>query len=224
MAVLESHAVTKDFREGREVLAVLKGVSLAVERGEVVGLEGPSGSGKTTLLFILGCLLTPSSGRVIIEGQEVDPGRTDQLPDVRKRSIGFVFQHFNLFPALTALENVEYALNIKGVRGPAARREAERLLEVVDLGDRRRLRPRHLSGGQKQRVAIARALAGQAAIILADEPTASLDSQLGGQILDLLVRLARNENRAVLIVSHDTRVRAIADRSIQIRDGRLLGY
>ena len=124
MAVLESHAVTKNFLEGREVVSVLKGVSLAVERGEVVGLEGPSGSGKTTLLFILGGLLTPSSGRVIIEGEEVDPGRTDQLPELRKRSIGFVFQQFNLFPALTALENVEYALNIKGIRGLAAHREA----------------------------------------------------------------------------------------------------
>jgi putative ABC transport system ATP-binding protein len=222
MAVLESHAVTKNFLEGREVVSVLKGVSLAVERGEVVGLEGPSGSGKTTLLFILGGLLTPSSGRVIIEGQEVDPGRTDQLPELRKRSIGFVFQQFNLFPALTALENVEYALNIKGIRGPAARREAARLLEVVAMADQRRLRARHLSGGQKQRVAIARALAGRAAIILADEPTASIDSQLGSQILDLFVRLARDENRAILIVSHDTKVREVADRIIQIRDGRLL--
>jgi len=223
MAVLESHEVTKDFREGREVVSVLKGVSLAVERGEVVALEGPSGSGKTTLLFILGGLLTPSSGRVVIEGEEVDPSRTDQLPALRKRSIGFVFQHFNLFPALTAAENVEYALNIKGVRGPAARREAERLLEVVGMADRRPVRSRHLSGGQKQRVAIARALAGQAAIILADEPTASIDSQLGSQILDLFVRLARDEDRAVLIVSHDTKVREIADRNIQIRDGCLLG-
>jgi putative ABC transport system ATP-binding protein len=174
-------------------------------------------------LFILGGLLTPSSGRVIVEGEEVDPSRPDQLPGLRKRSIGFVFQHFNLFPALTALENVEYALNIKGVRGPAARREAERLLEVVGMADRRPVRSRHLSGGQKQRVAIARALAGQAAIILADEPTASIDSQLGSQILDLFVRLARDENRAVLIVSHDPKVRAIADRNIQIRDGCLLG-
>jgi putative ABC transport system ATP-binding protein len=123
---------------------------------------------------------------------------------------------------LTALENVEYALNIKGIRGLAARREAARLLEVVAMADQRRLRARHLSGGQKQRVAIARALAGRAAIILADEPTASIDSQLGSQILDLFVQLARDENRAILIVSHDTKVRDVADRIIQIRDGRLL--
>jgi putative ABC transport system ATP-binding protein len=223
MAVLQAHDVSKSFLEGREVVSVLKGVSLAVERGEVVGLEGPSGSGKTTLLFILGCLLTPSSGRVIIEGEDVDPGRLDRLPVFRKRSIGFVFQQFHLFPALTALENVEYALHIKGCRGPDARREAERLLDAVDLADRRRLRPRQLSGGQKQRVAIARALAGDAAIILADEPTASVDSHLGSQILDLFSRLAREENRAILIVSHDPKVREIADRIIHIRDGRLLG-
>jgi putative ABC transport system ATP-binding protein len=223
MAVLQAHDVSKNFLEGREVVSVLNGVSLTVERGEVVGLEGPSGSGKTTLLFILGCLLTPSSGRVIIEGEEVDPGRPDRLPAFRKRSIGFVFQQFHLFPALTALENVEYALHIKGCRGLDARREAKRLLDAVDLADRRRLRPRQLSGGQKQRVAIARALAGDAAIILADEPTASVDSQLGSQILDLFSRLAREEDRAILIVSHDPKVRVIADRIIHIRDGRLLG-
>jgi putative ABC transport system ATP-binding protein len=223
MAVLQAHDVCKKFLEGREVVSVLNGVSLAVERGEVVGLEGPSGSGKTTLLFILGCLLTPSSGRVIIEGEEVDPGRRDRLPVFRQRSIGFVFQQFHLFPALTALENVEYAIHIKGCRGPKARREAERLLDAVDLADRRRLLPRQLSGGQKQRVAIARALAGDAAIILADEPTASVDSQLGSQILDLFSRLAREEDRAILIVSHDPKVRVIADRIIHIRDGRLLG-
>jgi putative ABC transport system ATP-binding protein len=222
MAILEAHGVTKNFIEGRELVHVLNGVSLALERGEVVGLEGPSGSGKTTLLFILGGLLTASSGRVIIEGSEVDPSRTDQLPALRKRSIGFVFQQFNLFPALSALENVEYALYIKGQRGAAARREAQRLLELVDLADRRRVRARDLSGGQKQRVAIARAMAGRAAIILADEPTASIDSQLGSQVLGLFLRLAREEQRAVLIVSHDTRVREIADRVLQIRDGRLL--
>ncbi len=148
--------------------------------------------------------------------------RPDRLPLFRKRSVGFVFQQFHLFPALTALENVEYALHIKGYHGLAARREAERLLQAVELADRRQTRPRHLSGGQKQRVAIARALAGNAAIILADEPTASIDSRLGSQILDLFHRLAREENRAILIVSHDPKVRAVADRNIRIRDGVLL--
>jgi putative ABC transport system ATP-binding protein len=221
MIVLEAHQVTKTFVEGKETVPVLRGISLELVRGEVVGLEGPSGSGKTTLLFILGCLLTPSSGRVVIEGHDVDPRRPERLPDFRKRSIGFVFQQFHLFPALSALENVEYALNVKGLRGREARREAERLIDAVELSDRRRALPRDLSGGQKQRVAIARALAGRTAILLADEPTACVDSRLAGQILDLFARLARDEGRAVLIVSHDPKVRAVASRIIRIEDGLL---
>ncbi|MGE5277206.1 MAG: ABC transporter ATP-binding protein [Acidobacteriota bacterium] len=221
MAVLESRDVTKEFREGREAVPVLRGVSLSLERGEIVSLEGPSGSGKTTLLSVLGCILTPTSGRVVVEGEEVDPRRPGRLPAIRKKSIGFVFQQFNLFPSLTALENVEYALNVKGVRDSSARREAERVLDAVGLSDRRGFLPRDLSGGQKQRVAVARALAGRAPILLADEPTANLDSQIGGQILDLFRGLAKKETRALLIVTHDPKVREIADRVVAIRDGRL---
>jgi putative ABC transport system ATP-binding protein len=221
MSVLEATEVTKVFREGRETVSVLNGASLSVERGEVVALEGPSGSGKTTLLSILGCILTPTGGRVVIDGTAVDPQRPERLPEIRKKSIGFVFQQFNLFPALTALENVEYALNIKGRRGREARAEAERALEAVGLGDRLRFLPRDLSGGQKQRVAIARALAGAPAVLLADEPTANLDSHAGGQVLDLFRDLAQRENRALLIVTHDPKVRTIADRVLSIRDGRI---
>jgi putative ABC transport system ATP-binding protein len=221
MSVLQAHDVTKVFQEGRESVSVLNGASLQVERGEVVALEGPSGSGKTTFLSILGCILTPTSGRIVVDGREVDPRRPDRLPDVRKRSIGFVFQQFNLFPALTALENVEYALNIKGRRGRDARSEARRVLEEVGLADRLDFLPRDLSGGQKQRVAIARALAGDPPIVLADEPTANLDSQVGGQVLEMFRDLARKEDRALLIVTHDPKVRAIADRVVRIRDGRL---
>jgi len=221
MSVLQAHDVTKVFQEGRESVSVLHGASLQVGRGEVVALEGPSGSGKTTFLSILGCILTPTSGRIVVDGREVDPRRPGRLPEVRKRSIGFVFQQFNLFPALTALENVEYALNIKGRRGREARQEARRLLEEVGLADRLEFLPRDLSGGQKQRVAIARALAGDPPIVLADEPTANLDSQVGGQVLEMFRDLARKENRALLIVTHDPKVREIADRVVQIRDGRL---
>jgi putative ABC transport system ATP-binding protein len=221
MSVLQAHDVTKVFQEGRESVSVLNGASLQVERGEVVALEGPSGSGKTTFLSILGCILTPTSGRIVVDGREVDPRRPARLPEVRKRSIGFVFQQFNLFPALTALENVEYALNIKGRRGREARQEARRVLEEVGLADRLDFLPRDLSGGQKQRVAIARALAGDPPIVLADEPTANLDSQVGGQVLEMFRDLARKENRALLIVTHDPKVREIADRVVQIRDGRL---
>lgn len=223
MAVLEARSLIKNYVEGKDEVPVLKGVSLELRRGEVVVLEGPSGSGKTTLLFILGCLLTPTSGRVVIEGSEVDPSRPGRLPEVRKRSIGFVFQQFNLFSALTALENVEYALNVRGFEGASARREAERMLDAVEMGDRRGARPRDLSGGQKQRVAIARAVAGRSAIILADEPTASIDPRLAGQVLMLFGRLARDEDRAILIVSHDPKASAVADRVLRIQDGRLLG-
>ena len=133
---------------------MLHGVSLAVERGEVVALEGPSGSGKTTLLCILGCLLTPTRGRIVIDGHVIDESLPDRLQEVRRRSIGFVFQQFNLFPSLTAAENVEYALNLKGWRGKDARREAERTIESVGSGDRKHFRPRDLSGGQRQRIAV----------------------------------------------------------------------
>ena len=221
MPVLQAHDVTKEFSEGRETVPVLRGVSLALEPGEVVALEGPSGSGKTTLLSILGCILTPSAGRVVVDGETVDPRRPERLPAIRKRSIGFVFQQYNLFPALSALENVEYALNVKGVKGSAARAEAERALAEVELGDRLRFLPRDLSGGQKQRVAVARALAGKPPVLLADEPTANLDSQVGGQILTLFRDLAKREQRALLIVTHDPKVRTIADRVLKIRDGRL---
>ena len=219
MTVLEGRDVTKVFREGSQTVAVLNGATLSLDRGEIVALEGPSGSGKTTFLTILGCMLTPSSGRVRIEGREVDPTRPDLLPGYRRASIGFVFQQFNLFPALTAAENVEYALNLKGTRGVKARREAARLLEAVGLADRSRFLPRDLSGGQKQRVAIARALIGAAPILLADEPTANLDTHVGTQILELFRGLAKQENRALLIVTHDPKVRVIADRVVRIRDG-----
>jgi putative ABC transport system ATP-binding protein len=219
MTVLSATDVTKVFREGSGSVSVLRGASLRLDRGEIVALEGPSGSGKTTFLTILGCMLTPCSGRLSVEGHEVDRKRPDLLPSLRRASIGFVFQQFHLFPALTAAENVEYALNLKGIKGLVARRETVRLLGEVGLSDRASFRPRDLSGGQKQRVAIARALAGQVPILLADEPTANLDSDTGAQVLDLFRDLARREQRALLIVTHDPRVRAVADRVVHIRDG-----
>jgi putative ABC transport system ATP-binding protein len=218
--VLEAIDVFKEYREGRgETVPVLKGVSLSLSRGEIVSLEGPSGSGKTTLLSILGCILTASAGRVVVEGEEADPRRPARLPEIRKKSIGFVFQQFNLFPSLTALENVEYALNVKGHRNSAARMEADRVLDAVGLSDRKDFLPRDLSGGQKQRIAIARALAGRSPILLADEPTANLDSQIGGQVLEMFRALAKKEDRALLIVTHDPKVRTVSDRVLQIRDG-----
>ena len=219
MSVLHARRVEKHFQEGREVVTVLKGIDFSVDRGEIVSLEGPSGSGKTTFLSILGCILTPSKGDVVIEGTPVNE---QSLAAVRKRSLGFVFQQFNLFPSLTAIENVEYALNVKGLRGRDARAEAARVIEAVGLGDRQNFLPRELSGGQKQRVAIARALAGNAPILLADEPTANLDSTVGTQVLDMFRALAKQENRALVIVTHDPKVRTIADRVVKIQDGELV--
>ena len=222
MPILQATDIHKSFKEGRQVVDVLNGVSLSLEPSELISLEGPSGSGKTTLLSILGCILTPSSGELVIGGERINPKHPEQLPEVRRRSIGFVFQQFNLFPALTAVENVEYALNIKRINGPQARAQAEEALEKVGLSDRRSFLPRDLSGGQKQRVAIARALAGNPKVLLADEPTANLDSQMGMQILELFRALAKQENRALLIVTHDAKVRTISDRVVRIQDGRLL--
>jgi putative ABC transport system ATP-binding protein len=221
MSVLVSENVVKRFTEGKETVEVLKGVSLAVGRGEVVSLEGPSGSGKTTFLSILGCILTPTEGRITVDGELVDPKRPARLPLIRKKSIGFVFQQFNLFPALTAVENVEYALNVKGLKGGEAEREAHRVLDAVGLAERKGFLPRDLSGGQKQRVAIARALAGSPSVLLADEPTANLDSHVGLQILELFRDLAKKENKALVVVTHDPNVRSIADRVVTIRDGAL---
>jgi putative ABC transport system ATP-binding protein len=221
MRVLAATSMTKTFAEGREQVEVLKGVSIELERGEIVSLEGPSGSGKTTLLSILGCILTPTAGQLMIDGQEVDYRAPRALPAIRRKSIGFVFQQFNLFPALTALENVEYALNIKGHKGREARVAAERAISSVGLSDRSHFLPRDLSGGQKQRVAVARALAGTPPVLLADEPTANLDSSVGMQVLELFRALAKQHACALLIVTHDPRVRAIVDRVEQIRDGRI---
>jgi putative ABC transport system ATP-binding protein len=219
MAILQTRSIEKQFTEGRETVTVLRGIDFEVERGEIVSLEGPSGSGKTTFLSILGCILTPTKGEVMIDGAPIDEKR---LASVRRRSLGFVFQQFNLFPSLTAIENVEYALNVKGMKGREASTEAARVIEAVGLGDRQNFLPRDLSGGQKQRVAIARALAGSAPILLADEPTANLDSQVGTQVLEMFRALAKKENRALVIVTHDPKVRTIADRIVKIQDGALV--
>ena len=219
MPVLEAHDIVKEYQEGRERTRILHGVSLALEPGEVVSLQGPSGSGKTTLLQILGCILSPTSGSVAVHGEPARTDRPDALAALRRRWIGFVFQQYNLFPSLSALENVQYALQIKGHRGPGLRAQAQRWIDEMGLGERAHYLPRDLSGGQKQRVAIARAMAGEPPVLLADEPTANLDSHVGQQVLQLFRSLARDHGRAVLIVTHDPQVRAVADRVLTIRDG-----
>ena len=220
---MQATGICKVFNEGGREFPVLSDVSLDLAVGEIASLEGRSGSGKTTLLSVLGCILTPTAGMVEVEGRLADAKRPDLLAAIRRRSIGFIFQQFNLFQALTCLENVEYALNLKGIKGSAAHREALRVIEAVGLSDHADFLPRNISGGQKQRVAIARALAGRSPVLLADEPTANLDSATASGILLLFRQLVRQEGRALLIVTHDSQVRSIADRTFSIEDGRLGG-
>lgn len=219
--LLAVEQVTKTYDVGGAPVQALRGVDLSLHAGEVLLLLGPSGSGKTTLLSIMGCILQATSGRVIVGGRDVARAAERDLPAVRLRHFGFVFQGFNLFPALTAAENVEVALGLKGVRGRAARAAALEALAAVDLADKAGALPANLSGGQKQRVAIARALAGDPSIILADEPTAALDSTSGQLVMDLLRSLASRHQRAVVIVTHDSRTFRYADRIVAIEDGRL---
>jgi putative ABC transport system ATP-binding protein len=197
----------------------LCGASMEIRAGEVLVLMGPSGSGKTTLISILGGILTATSGSVQIAGREIVGLPEKELPKIRKDLFGFIFQGFNLFPALTAQENVAIMCKLKGVKNP--KETAKELLESVGLGNKLKSYPSDLSGGQKQRVAIARALAGDPQIILADEPTAALDSVSGRNVLEIMSGLARNKNRAVVIVTHDPRVLEYCDRIIHIEDGRV---
>jgi putative ABC transport system ATP-binding protein len=199
----------------------LNGADLDFHGGEVMLLKGPSGSGKTTLLSIMGCILRPTSGEVWINGHEVARLPERRLPEIRLQNIGFIFQGFNLFPTLTAAENVALTLDLKGIRGAAAGKRARALLAQVGLEAKYDAFPADLSGGQKQRVAIARALAGEPGIILADEPTASLDSSSGRSVMELLTGLAHRESRAIVIVTHDNRIEQFADRTVHISDGQL---
>lgn len=219
---VEIQGVSKSYGEGDAVVHALVGVDLTVHQGEMLFLMGPSGSGKTTLLSIMGCILRPTSGSVRIAGEEVVGLSEREMPRIRLRRIGFIFQGFNLFPALTVQENIELALDLKGIRGREARRRSGDLLARVGLSDKAAQWPANLSGGQKQRVAIARALAGEPGIILADEPTAALDGTTGRAILDLLRELAHEKGRAIVIVTHDSRALAYADRLVTIEDGRIL--
>jgi putative ABC transport system ATP-binding protein len=211
----------KQYEEGATGTLALRGVDLDVHAGELLMLMGPSGSGKTTLLSIMGCILAATSGSVRIAGREVVGLSEKQLPALRLEHIGFVFQGFNLFPTLTAGENVELMLDLKGISVSQGKKRAQELLEQVGLKEKYDSFPADLSGGQKQRVAIARALAGDPGIILADEPTAALDSHTGRTVMEMMSDLAHKRNRAVVIVTHDSRVLHFADRMVKIEDGAI---
>lgn len=209
------------FQNGDFTLKALKAIDLTVPLGAIQLLMGPSGSGKTTLLSIVGGILTPTSGTVHLLGQEITSFSRNQLSRFRLQNIGFIFQDANLFSALTATQNIEAALNLKGIKGKEAKQIANHLLDQVGLSDRLHYLPKDLSGGQKERVAIARALAGSPPLIMADEPTAGLDSRNGHAIMERLRSVAKEEGCTVLVVTHDTRILDIADHVANVEDGMI---
>lgn len=221
--VIRASGLTKVYGNGASAFSALSDVDLEVRAGELTLLMGPSGSGKTTLLSILGCILRASGGSLEILGQQVEALPEKELPRIRREAIGFVFQGFNLFPALTALENVALALDVRGTGRAKADERAAELIRDVGLEQKGKSYPADLSGGQKQRVAIARALAGDPPIVLADEPTAALDSTSGKNVIELLRRLAHEHGRAVVMVTHDPRVLSYGDRIIHLEDGQIVG-
>ena len=214
--------VSKTYGSGPGAVHAVRDASLEVRSGEILAIVGPSGSGKTTLLSIAGCLLRPTSGQVFILGQQVTAFGQLRLSGFRLRHIGFVFQTFNLLPALSARENVEIALNLAGLAGQQSHDRADGLLQLLELSHRARQRPPDLSGGEQQRLAVARALANRPDIILADEPTASLDSRAGHQVMELMrSAVAAGEAKGLVVVTHDTRILDLANRVLLMEDGVL---
>ncbi len=220
--VAEVQNIVKELGEGAGAVRAVNNVSLSLQAGELTLLMGPSGSGKTTLISMLGCILSPTCGKVIIDEQDTDGMTPDQLAELRRRHIGFIFQSYNLFPTLSAAENVRLALDVRGVGRQQARERAEEALKSVGLGHRMDSFPKKMSGGEQQRVAVARAIAGAPALILADEPTAALDSENGHAVMQLLARIAHEDQHAVLAVTHDARTLTYADRILNIEDGRII--
>ena len=218
--LIRVNGLTKTFGEGETRVDAVRGLDLELERGEIVLVMGPSGSGKTTFLSMLGGLLRTTSGEIWIDGTNIAALGERELPPFRARTFGFIFQDFNLVAALSAEENVEVALNIAGQSGRVARERAVALLESLGVGNRLHFPIEKLSGGEKQRVAIARAVANRPVLILADEPTANLDSHHGAETMRLLRELAKEQGTTVVIVSHDERLREIADRVLWLEDGR----
>ena len=223
--IIDVSGIAKHYGEGETRVDALRAVDLQVKAGEVVALLGPSGSGKTTLLNIIGCIIAPSAGRVALDGEPVFEGKwlRRDLRRLRLDKIGFIFQAHNLLPFLTAEENVAIVLDLAGWTAEDGRARARDLLDYLEVGHRAKVKPAHLSGGEAQRVAIARALANRPRIILADEPTAALDSSRAQLVMDLLRKLAAEQEACVVTVTHDEKIFDRFDRLIQLRDGRLVG-
>jgi putative ABC transport system ATP-binding protein len=221
--ILEAVGVVKYLGEGAGRVEALRGVNFTLMGGELALLMGPSGSGKTTLLSILGCMLAPSAGTVHIAGLSTVGAQPEDLAKLRREHVGFVFQSYHLFPTLSALDNVRLALDVRGESGRVSRAKAKEAMATVGLSHKLASYPRELSGGEQQRVAIARAVVANPSAVLADEPTAALDSANGQAIMKVLAQIARNPSRGVLVVAHDPRIIPFADRIIHIEDGRIVG-
>ena len=222
MPIVQTENLTKVYGKGETAVIALDHVNIAVEKGEFVAVMGPSGCGKSTLLHLIGGLDRPTEGRVLLDGRDLTAMKDDELAALRRRRIGFVFQFYNLIPVLTALENAALPLLLDGVKPAEAHRRAAEWLQRLGMGDRLQYRPDQLSGGQQQRVAIARALVSEPDLILADEPTGNLDSRAGDEIAALLRRISSEWGRTILLVTHDPRVAAHADRILFMKDGRIM--
>jgi putative ABC transport system ATP-binding protein len=220
--MIEATDIGMALGEGPARVDALKGITLSLAGGELTQLMGPSGSGKTTLLSVLGCMLSPTSGNVRIRGRSTSGLSAEELAQVRREHVGFVFQSYHLFPTLTAAENVRLALDVRGDHALEARAKAGKALATVGLSHKANAFPRALSGGEQQRVAVARAIVGDASVILADEPTAALDSENGQAVMTVLAEIAKDPARATFIVTHDPRIMPFADRILRIEDGRIV--
>jgi putative ABC transport system ATP-binding protein len=220
--VLVARGIIKELGSGAGKIVAVKGVDVTLIPGELTLLMGPSGSGKTTLLSILGCILSPTAGTVSIAGTPTADLSPDKLATLRRTHIGYIFQSYNLFPTLNALENVKIALDVAGIKGAQATTRAEQALRDVGLGHKFKSFPANMSGGEKQRVAVARAIASAPSVVLADEPTAALDSENGHAVMKLLAEIAKVQNRSILVVTHDPRTLPYADRVIKIEDGLIV--
>ncbi len=222
MAAIELTDLTKHYKQGKNVVKALDGVSLRIQSGEFVAVVGRSGSGKTTMLDLLGLLLRPTSGQILIDGVDTGTLKDGERATMRGERIGFIFQEFNLLPTLNAIENVMLPLRYRRGKDPDGRARAMRLLEEVDLADRVEHKPSELSGGQAQRVAIARSLINNPALVLGDEPTGEVDSETSTQLVDLMRRMNRERGSTFLIVTHDMEIANRTDRIIRLKDGKVL--